>query len=66
MLVAFEKGILYPIMVNIVNWFEEWPAIHGGSGGITPETIPDGVLWADLSNVIIADESGNYIQVVGG
>ena len=54
-----------PIMVDIANWFDEWPTLYLHSGAIIPEEIPDGVLWADEDHVMLVGAGGMFIQVVG-
>ena len=61
MIVAFAKGIVFPMMVNVSTWFDEWPVLTTGSGGIIPEVIPDGVIWVDVNNVLSVDPNGTFL-----
>lgn len=56
-----SKWCTVPLMVDYQTWFEDWGFLNAGSGGLTPEVIPDGVLWANINDVIIRNPQGDYI-----
>lgn len=59
---GIDSACSFPIMVSVDRWFEEWLRVTGGgSGGLTPEAIPDGVLWASIDKVLVRDTDGTYI-----
>lgn len=48
-----------PMMVDLSSWFEDWLPFMLGS---ISDSIPDGVLWADINNVLVVDLDSTYLQ----
>ena len=55
-----------PICIPAEDWHLWWPIFGVGRGSITPEEIPDAVLWASDVTILTVDEQGTYLLANGG